>query len=334
MKKLFSLAIAAAFIWSGCADDTIVSKDKNTAANGGLTLQMEAKPDWKYENLRLYPVLLSGMDQNIPTQINHFKSLAEAMQTPGFRILEKKQFGRQDDLWYNGLTVQNKTQDTVLLLSGEVVKGGNQDRVLAHHEVIMPMSVRNIEVYCVEAGRSSYYNPEAPAAEKQVAAFAGFYSIAAPQVRRAVQRNGSQQEVWNAVADVTKANNASSSTSAYTALDTENEQKKRRDAYQQHLEGIFAQNREVVGVVAVAGNQVLGVDVFGTPDLFRKHYPALLHGYIAGAAAMTDSGTALSDQQVQSNFDQVARMTAPHAKEDDMTGKFAWEGHWVHLFGK
>jgi len=333
MKNLFFLAAFAALLLASCVNDNPFAAGKTDLKPSPLSLLKAENADLAYENLRLYPVVASAEITDANARLKNLKTLAEAMQNPGFRILERKQFGRNNDLWYQGLTVQNKTQDTVLLLSGDVVKGGNQDRVLAHHEVILPMTVRNIEVFCVEAGRSSYYNPAAPAAEKEAAAFKGYYNVACPQVRRAVQNTGNQQEVWNAVANVTKANHAESSTKAYTALDNESESKKRRDAYMHHLEGQFAAQPEVVGVVAVCGDRVLGIDIFGNSDLFRRQYPALLHGYVA-EAAVAAAATPITENQVQTAFEKVARMAAPHAKSDETAGKFAWDGSWVHLFGK
>lgn len=333
MKKLLLLSAFTTLVAASCVNDTPLSVGKNDPKESPLSILTEENSQWRHENLRLYPIVASAETAEANASLKNLKTLAEGMQMSGFRVMEQKQFGRGGEDWYHGVTVQNKTQDTVLLLSGDVVKGGNQDRVIAHHEVILPRSVRNIEVFCVEAGRSTYYDPAAPAAEKQAAAFKGYYNVASPKVRRAVQNAGNQQEVWNAVAAVTKANNAESSTKAYTALDNLSEEKTRRDAYLRHLEGQFADRPDVVGVVAVCGDQVLGVDIFGTPDLFRRQYPALLHGYVA-EAAVASPASQISENQVKDAFDKVSRLAAPHAKGTEAAGKFAWGGTWVHLFGK
>ncbi|MFN0215728.1 MAG: ARPP-1 family domain-containing protein [Saprospiraceae bacterium] len=333
MKKLLIFAIFGILAQAACVNDASVSAKKEDPKQSALTLLTEKNTAWQHENLRLYPVLASTEMIAANADLNQLKTLAEGMKLPGFRVLEQKQFGRGDEPWYHGLTVQNKTQDTILLLSGDIVEGGNQDRVIAHHEVILPMTVRNIEVFCVEAGRSTYYNPAAPAAEKEAAAFKGYYNVASPQVRRAVQNTANQQEVWNAVSKVTKANKAESSTQAYTALDNQSQEKAHRDVYLRHLEHQFDNNAGVVGIVAVCGDQILGIDIFGSPDLFRRHYAALLHGYVVEAASASPT-TQISDYQVQIAFEKVSRLAAPQAKSTQEAGKFAWEGSWVHLFGK
>ncbi len=333
MKKHFLILFLASLTLVSCDQEGAFTVAKNESKQSPLSILQENNANWRYENLRLYPVLASTESIASNATLQHLKTLSEAMQKPGFRVLEQKQFGRGDQPWYHGLTVQNKTQDTVLLFSGDIVKGGNQDRVIAHHEVIMPMTVRNIEVFCVEAGRSSY-NPAAPAAEKQAAAFKGYYNMASPAVRHAVQNTGNQQDVWDAVAKVTKANNAESSTRAYTALDQESDQKAKRDTYLQHLGGQFSDKPDIVGVVAVCGNKVLSVDIFGTPDLFRRQYQALLHGYIAEAAAAPPTTEPFIEARVIDAFEKVSKLSAKTAKSNEEAGKFSWGGSWVHLYGQ
>lgn len=333
MEKLLFTGVFIMLALAACVNDSPLSVNKNGSKQSPLSLLTEQNPDWQHENLRLYPVVASAELSEANSNLRSLKSLAEGMQVPGFRVMEQKQFGRGAEAWYHGITVQNKTQDTVLLLSGDVVKGGNQDRVIAHHEIILPMTVRNIEVFCVEAGRSTYYDPAAPAVEKEVAAFKGYYNVASPQVRRAVQNSGNQEEVWAAVAKVTKASNAESSTKAYTALDNQSAEKTRRDAYLSQLKDQFATRDDVVGMVAICGDQVLSIDIFGNPDLFSRHYSALLHGYVAEAASAAPSQSMSSDH-VQKAFEKVSRLTAPHAKSNEEAGKFSWSGSWVHLYGK
>lgn len=330
MKNFIKTSLFALF-FAACQNDDASTTATQPSAKNGLTLLTEANPEWQYENLRLYPVLAEASAAN--NTVKDLKTLSEAMKTPGFRVLERKQFGRGDEAWYHGLTVQNKTQDTVLLMSGDVVTGGNQDRVMAYHDIVLPGTVKNIEVFCVEAGRSHYYDESASTVEKNVGAFKGYYNVASPQVRHAVQTSGNQHEVWAAVAKVTKANGAESSTSAYAALENATDQKSIRDAYLRFFDGKITNDSRVVGVVAVSGDRVLGVDIFGDADLFRRQFPALLHGYVAEAAT-AEKATALDDKAISNAFNDVARLSAPLAKPTAVAGKFSIGDNWVHLYKK
>ncbi|MBL7828888.1 MAG: hypothetical protein JNJ57_19795 [Saprospiraceae bacterium] len=327
MKHL-SILIAVVFLAS-CANENNSSSNVVNPEKNGLTLLTTSNPEWQYENLRLYPVVAEATLSNASGQ--NLKTLAEAMKTPGFRVLERKQFGRSQDVWYHGVTVQNKTQDTVLIMSGDVVTGGNQDRVMAYHDIVLPGTVKNVEVYCVEAGRSNYYDQTASEAEKNVGAFKGYYNVASPQVRHAVQTKRDQGEVWSAVARITEANGATSSTKTYAALDVENEQKSKRDAYLRFFEGKLTDQSNIVGVVAVCGDQVLSVDIFANAGLFQRQFPALLHGYVAEAAVAKPVSN-LDENAVKTVFTGVARQASPTAQPAEEVGKYSVAGKWVHLY--
>ncbi len=326
MKHLILSIVAVGMFFSACKNDnTLIS----SASNNGLQLVATDNPAWQYENLRLYPIVA---DAGTP-QLAHLKTLSEGMKTPGFRITEQKQFGRSEERTYNILTVQNKSQDTIYMLSGDVVTGGKQDRVIAQDQIVMPGTVRNMDVFCVEQGRWSFNEAQATPSEKKLYAFNGYYSVASPKVRQAVQRTGSQQQVWAAVASVTSANGATSSTSTYAALDTENDQKSKRDAYLRFFEDKLSSEPNVVGMVAVCGDQVLGVDIFGSPDLFRREYASLLHGFVTEAAT-AECETKANIATVQHAFGKVAALSNPSATSNKEAGKFALGNEWIHLFNK
>jgi hypothetical protein len=339
MKKTAFMAALCVAAFLSCNDSGTETTQTTGTGNSdkvvsvaGLQLDLNANPEWQHNNLRLYPVLAeeSALQANVLPEL---KTLAEGMHTPGFRITERKQFGRENDNWYNGLTVQNKSTEAIFLMAGDVVTGGNQDRVIAHDDIIRPGTVKNIAVFCVEAGRSSYYDPSAPESEKRVAAFRGYYNVASPQVRQAVF-SGNQQGVWNAVSAVTSANQATSSTQAYAALETENAQKNLREGYLRFFEGKFSDLRNAVGVVAVCNGKVIGVDVFGQPDLFQKQFKALLHGYAAEAAVGKTSNNPNVNQLAAKAFREVADEAAPTRTGTEQVGKFSSGDVWVHLYSK
>jgi len=330
MKKIFLPFLLVALCFAACQNEHPVI---STAAKNGLQLLAQNTPEWQYENLRIYPIVADASLIDNQAAVQKLKTLAEGMKTPGFRITELKQFGRTREHSVNALTVQNKSQDTIFLMSGDVVTGGNQDRVIAQDQIVMPGTVKNIEVFCVEKGRWHYDDPTATENEKKIFAFKGYYNVASPQVRSAVQRTGNQQEVWNAVAKVTSANSAESGTHTYAALETANEAKAKRDAYLRYFDGKISNLPNMVGMVVVCGDRVLGMDVFGHPDLFRRQYDALLHGYVAEAATANCTVKA-SDAEAQNAFASVARLAAPGASSNEDAGKFANGGTWVHLFRK
>jgi peptidoglycan hydrolase-like protein with peptidoglycan-binding domain len=334
MKNIALILLCAALL-AACRENGRPPEPSDLSL-AGLRLLPEDNPDGRCGSLRLYPVVAENdADGNASATL---KTLAEGMVTPGFRITERKAFGRTRGATINELTVQNRGRDTIFLMAGDVVTGGNQDRVIARDELVLPGTVRNIEVFCVEKDRWSYYDTAATEADRQVGAFRGYFHVASPTVRRALHRDGGQQAVWSAVAQVTAANEAASATSTYAALDrTENERRERREACAAHLRDPWPGNAQVVGVVAVSGERVLGVDIFGHADLFRRQFPALLHGYVADAATDSAAPTGEMTAHAVEAFRDVARLAASGRKSSDAAGRFNLPGtpdSWVHLYSK
>lgn len=334
MKKFILFAGALALFLAACQETSTDKQISTDKAYGGLNLALAPNPEWQYKNLRLYPVLADPNALAAQNALPALKSLAEGMNIPGFRITERKRFGRSPEAWYNALTVQNKSRDTIFLMAGDVVTGGNQDRVVAYDDIVYPGTIKNIPVFCVEAGRSSYYDPDASPADKKLAAFRGYYNVASPQVRKAVF-SGNQTNVWNAVASVTAANRAESGTRAYAGLETENDLKERRMEYLRYFDGKLSQQQEVVGVVAICGNTVLGVDIFGRHDLFQQQIDGLLHGF-ATEAAVSDAkaeGVDMDKLAIQA-FQSVSRLSNGSNDSDEHAGKFSMNNIWLHLYRK
>jgi len=334
MRKIKILTFACLLLLAACVEN-VRKQNSDTAAisTNGLQLLTDHSPEWQFENLQIYPVIADEATIRANQRLDSYKTLAEGMETPGFRITEIKQFGRTQERTFNALTVQNKGRDTIFMMSGDVITGGNQDRVIAYDDVIPPGTIKNIEVFCVEKGRWQYTDTTARESEKAVYAFSGYYNVASPEVRHAVQRTGNQQEVWSAVARVTTANKAESGTNTYTALEHENEFKTKRDAYLRFFAGKLTNEPNVVGMVVVCNGKVLGVDIFGHPSLFSRQYDSLLHGY-ATEAVTSQTISPSSETEIRRQFLSVALLAGPDAKSNDQAGKCARQGAWIHLFLK
>lgn len=331
--KNFAVFCFALLCFAACQSNSSTHNKTDNAPQNGLSLLTEAKPEWQYEQLRLYPIVIALTEQNC-AQLAALKTLSEGMQTPGFRITELKQFGRSLEPAVNALTVQNKSKDMIYLMSGDVVRGGNQDRVIAQDQIAMPGTVHNMDVFCVEHGRWQYDEAGATDNEKALCAFKSYYNMASPEVRKAVQRTKNQQEVWDAVSRVTALNSASSNTGTYAALEQDNDIKVKREAYISHLSKAFMDMDNVVGIIAVRGDEILSADVFGHPTLFARQFPSLLHGIVAESAANPSTSTNKNDAVASETFRALAALAGKGMEGTEQIGKFAHGDCWVHLYKK
>ena len=111
-------------------------------------------------------------------------------------LQRKKPYGRFEDSGaVNSLTVQNKSQDTVFIMSGDVVQGGRQDRVIAMDMVVPPRTITDIPVFCVEQNRWSYMENDQMIDDhqaqqnKKIYAFTGYYNVASNDLRKTVNQS-------------------------------------------------------------------------------------------------------------------------------------------------
>lgn len=95
--------------------------------------------------------------------------------------------------------VTNKSAKPLLILGGELIRGGKQDRVYDADLIIAPKSQQEVAVYCVEPGRwSGDYNFGKVSSSGEGKQSEG--AIAPPLVRERATINQDQQGVWSAVA--------------------------------------------------------------------------------------------------------------------------------------
>jgi hypothetical protein len=267
-----------------CQNDSKSPKFLEKSADFTVTTN---EPTLQYENLRLLPIVATNEFIVKNAGAAALLTLQEALDHNRFRITEKKPFGRrEDEQAVNALLVQNKTENAVFLLAGEVVQGGQQDRVIAEDAVVAARSLNHLPVFCVEPGRWNYHesaDSNTISNDKKVYAFTGYYHVASPPVRRSAQYERDQAAVWKHVADITEANHATTETGTYAGLENSKTFTQTRNRYLDFFKNKLSDSENIIGIVAISGGEVIGVDVFAHPTLFQKQYESLLHSYATHA---------------------------------------------------
>ena len=132
-------------------------------------------------------------------------TLDEARKSGALLITER------DQATVPELIVENRGKGHVLLLAGEILVGGKQNRVLREDIFLPPLSgPRPIGVYCVERGRWNEGRRE----------FESKGSLAQPGLRSKLMERPDQGRVWDSVAKATReaAPATQSPTSSYQAI--------------------------------------------------------------------------------------------------------------------
>ncbi len=239
--------------------------------------------------LRLYPIIANETFRAAHKDVGQSVPLNKALEDGRLKIEE-----HADGAEVNTLQAVNTSKDTIYMMQGEVIVGGQQDRMLAQDVLIAPGARMDIAAFCVEHGRWS----ENGSGTK----FTSTIGFAAQDVRRAAAVDKEQTMVWEKVAENMNVNDAASPSGSYADLMEDTEFQAARTRYRETLKDLPAACFGMVGVVAVSGNKVIGCDVFATEALFKQAYPQLIDAYIAEALNKGGDVT-LSPELVKAYFD-------------------------------
>lgn len=208
----------------------------------------------------------------------------------------------------NTLVLLNRSKRPLLLLAGEVVTGGKQDRIIGKDRIVPPgAEPLPLDVFCVERGRWSAGS-----------AFKAANLMAHPSVREKAAVAKEQGKVWDAVRrgstsdqarDYAYSAPAGTPPAAAPRMSAEGlgrviESEARSESYARvyqsptvvatvdsfaaEVERRFREatkGERVVGVVVAYGGEVAWSDTFASDALFRRYWPKLLRSYVVEAVA-------------------------------------------------
>lgn len=265
-----------------------------------------------FENLRIYPIRANDVFRDFYKGVGKFENLEDAIAADNIDVTESSSSGT-----VNTLIVNNKSEDTLYLMAGEIVKGGKQDRVLGQDVVLAPGEEMNIAAFCVESGRWTQSSSKGKNGNDK---FEEYFFTSSREVRKAAIVDQNQGQVWDKVSETTAANGVSSGTSAYTALANNKDYKETVEKYMKKFRSAWDGDNEVVGVVAVTGNKIIGADIFATHDLFVNSYNSLLHSYTTDAMSNGKEVT-ITTKEVQKYLDKFLANEAEQEKALEGNGK-------------
>ena len=174
----------------------------------------------------------------------------------------------------NELAVENRSPDAdLLLLSGDIVKGGKQDRAIFETQLVPPNSGRvPIKSFCVEQGRWTGRKQES------AGKFDANPGVVSGKALKTAVQTGGQGEVWANVA-VQQAglsrtvgmpvNSPESPTSLQLAVEND-AVRKAVGEISTAVKKRAGDRPDAIGFVTVVNGRVTGAEAFGSHTLFRK----------------------------------------------------------------
>lgn len=224
-------------------------------------------------------------------------TLDEARKSGALLITER------DQATVPELIVENRGKSHVLLLAGEILIGGKQNRVLREDILLPPLSgPRAIGVYCVEQGRWNEGRTD----------FESKGSFAQPALRSKLLERPDQGRVWDSVAKSTRAAEVPASaapTGSYQAIYEDG----KVQAHLSDVERGLASRAPALahGAAVFAGTSFLGLDLFHAPSLFGREWPKLLRAHAVEAYRRPPAPDTLESKlrvQVEGLVSQAARV--------------------------
>ena len=218
-----------------------------------------------------------------------------------------------DGAQVNQLVLVNNSKRPLILLAGEIVTGGKQDRVIGKDRIIPAESDPvDLGVFCVEPGRWVGSSDRFGVAGKAGGTVAAL--MAAPNVRAKAMADKDQQKVWSEVGKTrtamaetvtVDAAPAVSSTSSYARVMDNEEVKQRVDSVaepiQRNYQSLIQQLRDqnAVGVVVAVNGQIVWADLFASTNLLEKYWPKLVRSYAAEAVVTRTTNREVDAKQAQ-----------------------------------
>lgn len=210
-------------------------------------------------NLTIFPIK-DGSDKNL-----NFATIDEVLKS------KKGSFSELKNPDVNKIIFDNGGGLPVLMIDGEEITGSLQNRIVARSIIARAHSQRQIPVICAEERRWE----EIGGFKTGYCSYPKIRSILASAVNKKVD---TQQTVWKEIERKLTVTRTRSRTSSMHEI-----YENLADEVERYLEGFSGLNHNTVGFIGVAGNQILGCDIFAAPEIYQKFEKKLLRSYALDA---------------------------------------------------
>lgn len=238
-----------------------------------------------YRNITLIPVMSDGGG---PFQ--RYTLLEQGLAKKSFRIRERA--GESAQAAVEEVEVKNSGEDPVFLLGGEMILGGQQDRIISA-DTVVPNDKRwhRVKVFCVEQGRWS--------GKKMF--FEGGGAVAHLKLQEAAM-SGRQDQVWAEVARKNAEHGTTNETQTYRRTIQNAAVRKKIATYRGELDKLLP-SRPISGMIFAINGEIQVADLLDNPLLFGSLREKLLSAYILEAIEhQVDPNARRIDKKIGKSF--------------------------------
>jgi hypothetical protein len=246
----------------------------HTTTNAQLTyneLSVRYDSPWTFKKLQLIPVRFKGVgggstSTNTTMFNGNLMSFSEAMNKHKIIVKENNAGGGSD---VSTLMIKNRSNSNIMLMSGEMVQGGKQDRAVGETMIIPKGKGKNyLPVFCVEKGR---WDDRPKTFRHAGTADAG--------VRKQIDVSKKQNKVWKQIDEQLDETDKKNETSAY--LNAYNDSTYFDTSYLNFfIRKMKSSDSSFAGFIAITGDRIIRADIFGGSDLCLTAYIENIKSYV------------------------------------------------------
>lgn len=274
-----------------------LQKEANENLVRDFVKSIKVKEPVSFKNLTIFPLTLERVrgEGSILTQ-------EEAIKSGYLKIYEKERAE------VNTVQVENLSKSYIFLMSGELLSGCKQDRMVAYDTLIPPRSGRlSLRVFCTERGRWIHKSE----------AFKSLPFTANPRMRQVAIETESQEMVWSEVSKKrAELKSAPSETDAFQDIVKDKKVEKEIEDYVENIEKRFPFSESVAGVVVTNGNDIICMDIFYHPKTFKKLWRKLLQGYVLDSIGKEKNLKELSVKRIEEFISDILEANFSYGETD------------------
>ncbi len=251
------------------------------------------------------PITVDGITIQSPTEVENLsffiltgtEKLPEITYRTLSKAMEAKEVVVKETGTVNELSIDNNSDEYIFIHSGDIVKGGKQDRTISY-DVIIPPRSKNVSLasFCVESGRWQKRGGET---EQSFAS--NTKMLSSRDLKLAARYEKNQSKVWSKVAEqkdrlnknvsakngyAVNVGNNESDTSLQLALESEELVKVREKLNTQLKDLIDTPN--AIGYAYAINGEMYGVEVYNNQQLFKDLWDKILESVIVEAISKQD----------------------------------------------
>jgi hypothetical protein len=361
-KNPLAWGVVAIVLVSGCLFAALSTNGQKTDRPDSNTWRL-AEPI-RYENLSVFPVVSSrSANTGGFSTLDEALGAGEAVVTEsGGDVMQRSRDGRpvaipeQRGASVNQLVLINRGSKPLVLLAGELVSGGKQDRIISKDRIV-PAGAEPLplDVFCVEQGRWS-----------SGAQFSAGKLMVHPSVREKAAVDQEQSKVWAAVRSgttsgsgvagglgsgssapaaqpmlppriITGITSAEAPTQSYQRIYQSSQVGNSADPFVDEIQGRFARHiaelkgEAVVGVVVAYGGEVAWADIFASSALFERYWPKLLRSYVVEALVRPQTKEQASLDDAREFLRPLAGRESIESEPDVYSLRQVTQGRYVEI---